>query len=299
MKKSIKSLLCWVVIATTAILYTGCANKTSAVNSVQSAAAYNGKADSGIQEVAADTKSEEIKVNVTSEFISEETESLSVDMQIPVLNGHIDKAIETKLNSMFKNDAVGIKASLEKDAKAALEDSKNYDIEFRKYLAASSYKVYYNRNEFLSLVVTHYIYTGGAHGMSYVKGYNIDLKTGKDYSLQEIFEEGYDYKKVIDEIVLEKMKADRETYFEEAITNFKGITKNHPYYIENGNLVVYFGEYEIAPYAAGLQEFRIPFSALKFSEKVGISYIETSLDNSGQGSFFYYKPYSEDKTVIA
>ena len=272
MRKSTKSLLGPVIIIFAAILCFGCVSNSSTTSAVQSKVTnLDEKAENNVQTIAVSPRGEEVKVNVTSEFISEETEALSVDMQIPVLNGHIDKSIETKLNSMFKKDALNLKDAVGKDAKEALEESKNYDLEFRKYLAASSYKVYYNKNEFLSLRVTHYVYTGGAHGGSYVKGYNIDLKTGREYSLKEIFNEGYGYKKIIDDIVLDEMKANRETYFEEAITNFKGIAENHPYYIEDGNLVVYFGEYEIAPYAAGMQEFRIPFTVLKFSETVGIN----------------------------
>ncbi|MFA7078597.1 MAG: RsiV family protein [Syntrophomonas sp.] len=38
------------------------------------------------------------------------------------------------------------------------------------------------------------------------------------------------------------------------------MAENQSYYIQNGVLVVYFSQYEIAPYAAGIPEFKIPLS---------------------------------------
>ena len=35
--------------------------------------------------------------------------------------------------------------------------------------------------------------------------------------------------------------------------------KGQGFYLQNGCLVIYFDLYDIAPYAAGIQEFRIPF----------------------------------------
>lgn len=212
----------------------------------------------------------EIKVNVTSKTVTEETESLSVDLQLPDINGHVDKELETKLNELLQTEALKIKASLTEEAKTALQDSKSYDVKFRKYVLNSSYKVSYNKNEYLSIVNYYDIYTGGAHGMRYMKSHNIDLKTGKDYNLSEIFNKGYDYKKVIDGIILNEMTANKDQYFEESITNFKGIEMNHPYYVEAGNLVVYFTEYELAPYAHGIPEFKVPLSKLEFNKEVNI-----------------------------
>jgi DNA-dependent RNA polymerase auxiliary subunit epsilon len=275
-RKLFKFVIGSVVIISTVGLLLGCVKNSEAVDQSlkqksEGSSVNNGQNGVQIGTIINSTEMPvEIKVDVAGKIIREETESLSVDIQIPVINGNIDKTIETKLNTIFETDALKLSTSLEKDAKAALEDSKSYDIEFRKYIAASSYKVYYNKNQFLSLVVTHYLYTGGAHGMSYMKGYNIDLKTGKDYALSEVFPQGYDYKRIIDEVVLKEMENGREKYFEEAITNFNGIAKEHPFYIEEDSLIVYFGEYEIAPYAAGKPEFRIPFSKLEFIDSVGI-----------------------------
>ena len=42
---------------------------------------------------------------------------------------------------------------------------------------------------------------------------------------------------------------------------FMGIDKQQSFYIKDGHLVVYFGLYEIAPYVAGIQEFKLPLDS--------------------------------------
>ncbi|MBF7084764.1 DUF3298 domain-containing protein, partial [Desulfallas sp. Bu1-1] len=43
---------------------------------------------------------------------------------------------------------------------------------------------------------------------------------------------------------------------------FQSISENHPYYIKDNYIVLCFGAYEIAPYAAGMPEFKIPIDLL-------------------------------------
>jgi len=41
---------------------------------------------------------------------------------------------------------------------------------------------------------------------------------------------------------------------------FQGIGEDQDYYLQDGALVVVFQQYEIAPYAAGIPEFKIPLN---------------------------------------
>ena len=54
-------------------------------------------------------------------------------------------------------------------------------------------------------------------------------------------------------------------HFTQPELGFKTIDDNQPFYLTDGGLVVYFGQYEIAPYYVGIPEFKIPFSRLKDS----------------------------------
>jgi len=43
---------------------------------------------------------------------------------------------------------------------------------------------------------------------------------------------------------------------------FQGIAPEQNYYLDGENLFIYFNQYEIAPYAAGIREFKIPRTLL-------------------------------------
>jgi hypothetical protein len=253
--------------------FLGCAKNSEAVNTRPNEKSDTKKSEEKIltaNNYNNTAKPEEIKVQVTEKAIQEDTEALFVDIKLPVLSGHTNKDIEKKLNNKFETEALQLKASLEEEAKGALQDSKNNNIEYYKYEVRISNEVRYNNNGFLSITVVYYMYTGGAHGNSYMKGYNIDLKTGHNYSLSQLLKEGFNNKHIIDDVVLNEMKANSELFFEDSITDFKGIEKDQPFYIEEGNLVVYFGEYELAAYAYGMPEFKVPLAKLNFANGINI-----------------------------
>lgn len=209
---------------------------------------------------------EKNSVILSSEELKEDNEAFSSILRIPVVSGLLKKNVESKINSVLKTDAIKFKASIEKQAKEAFEYSqKGTEPRFNKYTADTSFEVRYNDKDVLSLTVLYAQYTGGAHGLEVQKGYTFDLKTGKILNLSDLFAVGFDYDEVISDEILGYMKLHQQEYFPEAITSFKKIKSDQPYYIENGNLVIYYGEYEIAPYAAGIPEFRIPFSKLKLA----------------------------------
>jgi hypothetical protein len=78
--------------------------------------------------------------------------------------------------------------------------------------------------------------------------------------LNEIFTPGYDYCSTINDFIYNKIQANPENFFEGDM-GFKGIDKQQSFYIKDGHLVIYFGLYEIAPYAAGIQEFKLPLDS--------------------------------------
>jgi len=129
----------------------------------------------------------------------------------------------------------------------------------RPYDLVSKYRVNYIDDNFISLYVDYYQYTGGAHGITDRRAYNIDLSAGQELALKDLFKANYDYKTVIDKVVNQQITTDPGQYFTGNM-GFKGIGDLQKYYLEDGMLVVYFSQYEIAPYVAGFPEFKIPLT---------------------------------------
>jgi hypothetical protein len=77
--------------------------------------------------------------------------------------------------------------------------------------------------------------------------------------LKDLFKDGYDYKTVINKEVNQQISLAPDNYFSGDL-GFKGIGDDQKYFLEDGFLVVYFSQYEIAPYVTGIPEFKIPLS---------------------------------------
>lgn len=187
---------------------------------------------------------------------------LDVTLQYPQLSGSSNSAMQDKMNAVFKQEA----------QKAAAEGVKNAaDLEqYRKDFASSNpnncetyfdYQIKYNSNDIMSLIFLNYQFAGGAHGSTVQTAYTFSLKTGDQYSLKDLFVKDADYVSVISAAV--KKQLDERDLTSGLFEPFTKIAEDQGYYLSNDGLRVYFQQYEILPYAAGIQEFTADFSAIK------------------------------------
>jgi hypothetical protein len=203
------------------------------------------------------------KINISTKAIKYTDQYIEVDIKIPVIEGLSDKGIQNMINLSFEKDALEFKNIIEKQAKVGFEYAKKQNYPFNIYQAYIEYKVTYNKNNILSIPVTYYSYTGGAHGMTDIVSRNINLKTGKDIALKDMFKEGVNYRDIIKQEVIKQIKLEPEIYFEDAVKTIEDSNKELLFYIEDGNIVVYYSLYSIAPYVSGIREFKIPLEIFK------------------------------------
>ena len=107
-----------------------------------------------------------------------------------------------------------------------------------------------------------------ASGYEHNQFYTVDKQTGNVVTLADLFAEGSDYISVISENIKTQMREQMEAdegviYFldDEDMPefNFQSITAQTNFYFnENGELVIAFDEYEVAPGYMGAPEFVIP-----------------------------------------
>lgn len=104
-----------------------------------------------------------------------------------------------------------------------------------------------------------------ASGYEFTRYYHIDKRTGAEVSLKDLFQEGEDYVGVISENIKVQMKDQQDNgkgvYWldkEEDTTPFDRIAENQSFYFdEQGQLVIVFDEYDVAPGYMGCPEFII------------------------------------------
>jgi hypothetical protein len=133
-----------------------------------------------------------------------------------------------------------------------------------QYSFETGYQVYYNSKNFVSIVLNHYQYTGGAHGNYFALGFNINLSDAALVSLTDVIQEGkldllaYE----CEEAILEKYQAN--SLFEAGLfENEIVILEDQDFYIIPGAVVLQFDPYEIGPYSMGEIVVEIPFEKIR------------------------------------
>ncbi len=111
-----------------------------------------------------------------------------------------------------------------------------------------------NERQILSLTLTVYSFSGGAHGMTLVKALSFNVTTGKYYELRDLFLPNSDYVKRLSTIIKPKINDWEIPILDE----FTQISENQDFYLADHSLVIYFQLYEISPYVAGFPYFPIP-----------------------------------------
>ncbi len=123
--------------------------------------------------------------------------------------------------------------------------------------------------EYFTLKVS--CYEGSASGYQWNYFYTIDLNTGKQLKLKDLFVEGSDYigriSANIQEQMAEQMEADENVIYwledEMEEWSFKEIPEDVSFYLnEKGQVVICFNEGDVAPMYMGTVEFAIPEEVL-------------------------------------
>lgn len=198
----------------------------------------------------------EEQVKLKKEFIDE-------NLRIPVFYGAFHKYIIDNINNNIRNDIMEFKREMEEAAdKYGAEMKSAGQKNIIPYGASNIYIVTYNENNILSVSIVYDEYIKMRH--YYIRApYNFDLSTGKSMSVKDLFISGTDYRKLINNEIVNELRRNSSKYFPGAAQNFKEIAIDQPFYIEDGNIVLFFGFNEIAPSASEIPAVKLPFTLFR------------------------------------
>lgn len=195
------------------------------------------------------------------------TKILGYTIKYPHFISEVYETLASKLNSFYRTKAVMYERSnimnLYQMAMVEYEYSvaNNYPIhEFEAYV---DYSISYNENCYLSIYFDQYEYAGGAHGLTVRYSDTWNLPQSKRIELMDMFPHRTNYKeyiawtinKQIEQQIAEGNSMFFENYEQLVNENFK----MNNFYLNPEGVVIYFQQYDIAPYAAGIQTFVIPY----------------------------------------
>lgn len=195
-------------------------------------------------------------IKVVDKIYKSKNDYLDINVIIPQLTGISDKKQEDLVNDKiirwtenWINEVKQIADEYFKDKTAPL----------MPYQLYARYKLT-NNSGIISFYIDYYQFSGGAHGITNRVAYNIEETSGIEMQLKDIFKGNY--KDVINKEISRQISKDPDRYFS-GKDGFNGIGDNQNFYIKNNKVVIYFGLYEIAPYASGISEFIIPNKLLE------------------------------------
>ena len=167
------------------------------------------------------------------------------DVVYPRVSGLPDDAVEDKINRLIQERVL---AMIPKEGCGVYQEIKGV------------YEVTLNDRGILSLKLNVYsIRIHAANGIDEQRSLTVNLETGKEYRLYDLFKRNSDYKTVISNIIRKQIEERNIPLIKE----FSGIDDFENYYLTENALVIYFQEIEFTPHYVGIPEFPIPYSQIK------------------------------------
>jgi hypothetical protein len=195
-----------------------------------------------------------------------------VEINIPEASGQDDvsKAINKSIaqlviNSLNTNETAGSEFNtVEESINAFNNEYQAFKAEFPDsaiaWEAQIDGEVMYQSADVISISITNYLNTGGAHGSLTISFLNFNAQTGKLLKNEDLFEDYLAFTKLANTYFNEEIADKKEAYFEpDNFTLPENIGFN-----EEGVILLY-NTYEVAPYSSGITEIHIPWKDLQTS----------------------------------
>ena len=135
---------------------------------------------------------------------------------------------------------------------------------FSPYVDEETYTIVFEDSNYISFLREHYCNTNGPHPNQELYSETFSLDLGKKLELDGFFSVSTDeYESFIIQELLSQAAEKTDMLYE----NYESIIEDefdcNQFYLSQNGFVFYFQPYEIAPYAAGVLTFEIPYTTVK------------------------------------
>ncbi|GAA3558624.1 DUF3298 and DUF4163 domain-containing protein [Snuella lapsa] len=186
-----------------------------------------------------------------------------VTINLPLANGntpiskHINSVIKKEAAFALQTDSQNTTRSIEDNIIAFNDAYNTFKNDFpdsaQQWEAQIDGDLMFQSQDIISIAITSYTNTGGAHGITKISFLNFNAKNGEALNNIDLFKDLESFKKVA------------KSHFKSTVSN-KDIAIDSKSFIlpkqigfsEEG-LILLYNTYEIAPYSSGIIEFTIPY----------------------------------------
>ncbi|WP_432663689.1 DUF3298 domain-containing protein [Wukongibacter baidiensis] len=191
----------------------------------------------------------------------------NVEIENTVVEELINDTINKKVNEILEEQAI-----LDAEYKKAYLETGGKEENFNKIEMTVDYKLYYASDNVISFEIFKYQTLAPAYNENYY--YNINLKTGKNVTLENLLGEDYAslVKESVEKQIINRMEENPDLVYNLDWFREVEIHEDRGFYVnENGDIVVAFAKYEIAPGSMGKQEFVVgSINNVRFPDEVTI-----------------------------
>ena len=142
---------------------------------------------------------------------------------------------------------------------------------FNRYTLDMNYQITYNSGCITSLYMDTYTYMGGAHQELERISDTWDFSTGRQLHLDDISAltptalNGLQTS--VERQIAERLKESPGSYFEDYPYLLRNKLHQNHFFLRPGYIVIYYQQYEIAPYATGIPEFSFRMPAYQMTTR--------------------------------
>ena len=189
-------------------------------------------------------------------------------IRYPVFTSDCSRAAAARINAHYADLAAGkedyCRTVLYPQAVEAARYIQDNHPPFEMYGFTTDYEVTFNSGCITSLYTDESAYMGGAHGSVTRSSDTWDFASGKRLQLgdfypgQPFFSQG-----IIQQIENQAalvIKSSGSPYYEDYPALLYSAFRADSFFLTQDGVVIYYQQYDIAPYGAGIPEFLIPFS---------------------------------------
>lgn len=198
---------------------------------------------------------------------SKGTAVLTYTIRYPYFSTTCSEAAALSINAFYSAAARKTedycRTVLASQASVQAEYAKKDSYPFFAYEFISAYTVTWNCGCMTSLYTDQYTYTGGAHGSTIRTSDTWDFNSGSYLTLADFYPHNRSYResimKNLEQQVNEREKNSPSTYFSDYPALIRSTFKPESFFVTPQGLVIFFQQYDIAPYSTGIPEFLIRF----------------------------------------
>lgn len=191
------------------------------------------------------------------------TTVLTYQIKYPVFRAPIYQMSLSLINQYYKRKALEfqnyVKEKLYPMAVEQYRESIKNGYPIMVYEAMTVFQLTYNQACIISLYFDQYEFTGGAHGSTLRYSDTWNLQTYRRLKLNDLFI-CPGYQQMIFRQIKAQIQKNPEIYFEDYEKLVVDTFNKNSFYCTPKGIIIYYQQYDIAPYSSGIREFLIPYS---------------------------------------